>query len=280
MKLPEGGFLGRCAAQLRKLQHMQIGLHAAHAGYFIVLSVLPSLVLILSLLRYTNLDASDLLALVSGMLPAALLPAVEKLIVSAYAYASTAVVSVSAVGALWSASRGIYGLLTGLNAIYGVKEDRGWLYTRTISVLYTFLFLVVVILTLVLNVFGETILSHLPEANGGLLQFLYDVVDLRFLLMLLQTALFTAMFMALPNRKNSLRDSLPGAVLSSVGWLVYSNLFSVYVTRYSGYSGLYGSVYTVALAMLWLYFCLSILFFGGALNRLLMDHRKEGSPSA
>jgi uncharacterized BrkB/YihY/UPF0761 family membrane protein len=30
-------------------------------------------------------------------------------------------------------------------------------------------------------------------------------------------------------------------------------------------------VYTLALSMLWLYFCLSILFYGGALNRLLME---------
>ena len=62
-----------------------------------------------------------------------------------------------------------------------------------------------------------------------------------------------------------------GAVLACVGWLTFTRLFSFYVERFSHYSNVYGSVYAVALSMLWLYCCLSIVFYGGALNRLLMD---------
>ena len=51
--------------------------------------------------------------------------------------------------------------------------------------------------------------------------------------------------------------------------MVATRLFSVYVERFSRYSSVYGSVYAVALSMLWLYLCLSIVFYGGALNRLL-----------
>ena len=103
-------------------------------------------------------------------------------------------------------------------------------------------------------------------------QILSGVLDLRFVLLLvLQTLLFCAMFMVLPNRKNRFSDSFPGAVLASMGWLIVTELFSVYVEHFRGYSSIYGSVYAVALSMLWLYFCLSILFYGGALNRLLMD---------
>ena len=272
MEFPKGGLLGKVWHLVQRIQEMNIGLHAANAGYFIVLAVFPTLVLLLGVLRYTGMDAGDLLSLLSGVLPEALLPAAERLIISTYAYTSTAVVSVSAVSALWSASRGIYGLLMGLNAIYGVREDRGYFYTRAISVFYTFLFLLVLILTLVLNVFGESILNHLPPAQGPVLEFLAEVVDLRFLLLLLlQTGLFTAMFMALPNRKNSFTDSFPGAILASVGWLIFSNLFSVYVEYFSGYSNIYGSVYAVALSMLWLYLSLWILFLGGGLNKLLME---------
>lgn len=272
MELPQGGLIGKAWHYVRRVQKMNIGLHAANAGYFIVLSVFPTLVLLLGLLRYTDLDAGDLLTALEGVIPEALLPAAEKLIISTYAYTSTAVVSVSAVSALWSASRGIFGLMAGLNAIYGVREDRSYLYTRTISVFYTFLFLLVLLLTLVLNVFGKSILQMLPPARGAFWEFLSEIVDFRFLLMLLlQTALFTAMFMALPNRKNSFSDSFPGAIFASSGWLLFSNLFSVYVEHFSGYASIYGSVYAVALSMLWLYFCLWLLFGGGALNKLLMD---------
>jgi len=276
MEIPKGGIIGKTVAVIRRVQKMNIPTHAANAGYFIVLSVFPALVLILSLLRYTSLDARDLMGLLEGFLPAALVPAAEKLVVSTYAHTSTAVVSISAVGALWSASRGIYGLLTGLNTIYDVQEDRGYWYTRAISMLYTFLFVLVLLLTLVLNVFGEGILQMLPPARGALGQFLSEVVDLRFFLLLfLQTALFAAMFMRLPNKKNTLGDSLPGALLASLGWLIFTDLFSIYVENFAGYANIYGSVYAVALSMLWLYCCLSIVFYGGALNKLLMEKEEK-----
>lgn len=273
MEFPKGGLLGRMIGLLRRVQKMGIPGHAANAGYFIVLSVFPALVLILSILRYTSLDAGDLLNLLEGFLPAALMDGAENLIVSTYAHTSTAMVGLSAVGALWSASRGVYALHRGLNVIYGVTENRGYWHTRAISALYTFLFVLVLLLTLVLNVFGEAILDALQERIGG---FLSEMIDLRFVLLLfLQTGLFTAMFMALPNKKNDFGSSLPGAVLASLGWLVFSRLFSVYVERFAGYTNVYGSVYAVALGMLWLYCCLSILFYGGALNKLLMEMEEK-----
>ena len=272
MDIPKGGSIGKAAALARRVQKMGIPGHAANAGYFIVVAVFPGLVLLLSILRCTDLDAGDLMQLLQGVIPAALLPAAEKLIVSTYAQTSRAIISVSAIGALWSASRGMYGVLQGLNAIYGVREDRGYWYTRSISVLYTFGLLIVLLLTLVLNLFGETLVDMLESSQIPAWRILSGMLDLRFVLLLaLQTLLFCAMFMVLPNRKNRFSDSFPGAVLASMGWLIFTELFSVYVEHFRGYSSIYGSVYAVALSMLWLYFCLSILFYGGALNRLLME---------
>ena len=265
----------RITRLVKYLSGKHIGIYAAGAGYFIVLSVFPLLVLILALLRYTGLQVETLTDLVSGFLPEALIPSAKRLIVSTYRNTSGAVISLSALTGLWSASRGVYGLLTGLNAIYGVKENRGYLYTRGISVFYTFLFLLMLLATLVLNVFGTTLLQWLPLENITLVQFLWEIVDWRFILMLLlQTGLFTAMFMALPNRKTTFRQSLPGALLASVGWLVFSDLYSVYMENFSGYANLFGSVYAVALSMLWLYFCISIVFYGGALNQYLITREK------
>ena len=64
-------------------------------------------------------------------------------------------------------------------------------------------------------------------------------------------------------------------MLAAVGWQVFSDLYSIYVERFTGYSNIYGSVYAVALSMLWLYCCVSILFYGGALN-VLLKRRKNG----
>lgn len=266
------GPAGKWLEVFRRISALQIPVHAANACYFIVLSVFPMLVLLLGLLRYTPLDAVDLLQLLEGILPGALQAGAEELILRTYRDTSGLLLGVSAVTALWSASRGIYGLLRGLNAVYGVREDRGYVYTRAISVLYTFLFLLVLLLTLVLHVFGTALLDLLSDSENPFLQVLTGIVDLRyFLLVFLQTMLFATMFKAFPNRRNRFSECLPGALLASIGWLVFSYLYSWYVERFPAYSNMYGPVYAVALSMLWLYFCLTILFYGGLLNRALTE---------
>ena len=272
MVFPKGGILGRVAHAAQTVHQMHIPLHAGYTAYFLILSVFPALLLVLSMLRYTGLQVEALIELLRDFLPEALMGAVEELVYSTYLHSNGAVVGVAAITALWSASRGVYGLLQGLNAIYGVSENRSYFYTRAISVVYMFLFLLVLLLTLFLHVFGGTLLNMLTMVDNPVVIFLVDLIDFRFfLLLVLQSVIFTAMFMTLPNKRNRFLDSLPGGVLASLGWLVFSDLYSIYVENFSSYANIYGSVYAIALSMLWLYCCMSILFYGGALNRYLMD---------
>ena len=252
-----------------------IPLYASHASFFVALAVFPLLVLVMGLLRYVGLGTETLLEMLQGVLPEALMPAAKRLIINTYRSTTGTVISISALTALWSAGRGVHGLRNGLNCVYGVTENRGYLYTRIVSMLYTFLFLIVLLLTLILHVFGTTLLKWLPLQNSGLFSVLESVVDLRFFLLLgVQTVLFTAIFMVLPNKRNTMADSLPGAVLSSLGWLMFSKLYSIYVEHFAGLSNIFGSVYAVALSLLWLYFCMSIVFLGGVLNHFLMHHKE------
>lgn len=274
-EFPEDSLPAKGYRLFRYITGFRVGLYAAHAGYFIVLSLFPSMVLILGLLRYAGLEAQSLLAVLEGFVPEVLFPAVRRTVRAAYQNIGGTAISLSAVGALWSASRGIYGLVIGLNSIYGVRESRGYFYTRAVSMGYMFAFLALLLLTLLLNVFGESLLLHYP-LQTPFLEFLDDVIGLRFLLLLLlQTGLFTAMYMALPNATVTLSGALPGAVLSSVGWLVFSRLYSFYVEHFSGYAGIYDSFYSVAVSLLWLYFCVSILFYGGVLNSYFMKTRGD-----
>lgn len=255
---------------------MQIPVYAANACYFLVLMIFPALLLVMSSLRYTSLSANDLIEVLGTVVPSALMPTVERLIVNTYYNSSGVVISVSAVTALWSSSRGVYGLLTGLNHVYGVREDRGYFYTRLISVVYTFAFLMVLILTLVLHVFGKSIAAWINSKDLAVVDWVGRVIDIRFLVLLgLQILVFTALYMVLPNRRNRFWSSLPGATVAAVGWQVFSNLFSIYVQRLNVYTNIYGSVYALALGMLWLYICVTIVLFGGVLNRLILRWQTE-----
>ena len=250
------------------ISKQNVPLYAANASFFLILSVFPVLVILLTLMRYTGMQVEIFTDLVAELVPGALMPMVSRLVLSAYVNASGTVLSVSAVAALWSASRGMYSFVTGLNAIYDVKENRGYFRTRLISMGYTFAFLIVLLLTLVLHVFGADLLRFLEELP--IPAFLLNLLDLRvFVLLFLQTALFCAMFVVLPNERNRLGESIPGALLASIGWQVFTNVYSIYAQKFTAYASIYGSVYVVALGMLWLYFCICIVFYGGVLNKTL-----------
>ena len=279
-QLPRGGLIGKTIGAARVIAELNIPFRAAYGAYFLILSAFPALLLVLNSLRYTALTVADLTAVLENVLPEALMDSVQELISSTYRSASSAVAGVSVLTLLWSSSKGVYGLLKGLNAVYGVEEDRGYVYTRGISVVYALLFLVVLVLTLVLHVFGNTLTNLLHGIENPVVMFLVDLIDLRSVLLLaVQVLLFTAIYMVLPNRRNGFWESLPGAVFSSVGWAVFSWAYSVYVTHFSRISNIYGSVYSVAVSMLWLYCCVSILFYGAALNKLLSGYRKKGPVS-
>lgn len=271
-EFPQGGLIGKAVHLWRRVSGLRVSLYAANASFFIVLAAFPALLLLLGLLHYTPLEVERLGEMLAGFLPEALAEGAEELILLTYDNTSGITLGLSVVTTLWSASRGIYGMITGLNAVYEAEENRGYFHIRFLSVVYTFAFLLVLILTLGFHVFGTRLLMFLQDHSNPFLSFWVELIDLRFFLLLfLQTGIFTAMYMVLPNQKNKFWDALPGALLASSGWLVFSDLYSIYVAHFAHLSNVYGSVYAVALSMLWLYFCMAIVFYGGVLNRLLME---------
>ena len=123
-KYPRGGLIGKTVHLVKAISDLNVPIYAAYAGFFIVLAMFPALVLVLGLLRYTHLEVGTLIAALEGFIPAALMDTAEELVLSTYRNSNGALVGLSAVRAVWSASRGVYGLLTGLNAIYAVADDR------------------------------------------------------------------------------------------------------------------------------------------------------------
>ena len=73
-----------------------------------------------------------------------------------------------------------------------------------------------------------------------------------------------------------LRKQLPGAVFAAIGWMIVSWIFSVYVDIFKGFSDMYGSLTTIVLIMLWMYFCMYCILLGGELNMMMYDKMFTG----
>ena len=112
-EFPRGGLIGKTVRLWRQLQELQIPLYAANASFFIVLASFPALLLLLGLLRYTPLEVERLGEFLALALPETLSPGVEELVLLTYDASSGTALGISAVATLWSASRGIYGLIGG-----------------------------------------------------------------------------------------------------------------------------------------------------------------------
>lgn len=269
-------FFRRWKAFLTDLAEKKIGIYAANAAFFLVLSLFPALMLLLALLSYTPVRQDTLLAAISTVTPDALYSLVTKLVNDLYSGSGAALVSITAVTATWSSSRGIYSLMEGFNGIYGLTDRRNYVFRRLLCLFYTVVLLAALLVTMVLYVFGHRIVLWLETQTIPVLRLLLYLARLRWVIVLVFLLLvFMVMYKVFPNRKLTFRSVLPGAVLGAVGWMGFTELFSLYVNHFgSGYTVIYGSLATAAIGMLWLYSCICILFFGAVLNRYLADDPK------
>ena len=255
---------------------LEVNVYAAYAAYFILLSVFPAIMLLIAILQYTSISANALEILIKGLVPDSLGELVEFMVRELFAGDSMAVLSVSAVTALWMSSKGVYSLHRGLNKVYNQGIKRNGIVVRLECALFTLLLLIALVATVVLLALRKDLLLSMETERGRLLEILSRLLTFRLpITFALLTLLFTGLYCVFPHRKERFRDSLPGAVAAAGLWIVFTRLFTLYVAHFGNYSLYYGSLSTIAVAMLWLYVCMLILFCGGMLNRALQVAAQE-----
>lgn len=258
-----------------KVSEDNLSVYAAYATFFTIIAVFPFLMLILTLIQFLPVSPSVLISSLSKIMPDAFYPLLESIVDNLYNNSTGTIISVTAIAALWSSSRGMLGVFRGLNSVYHTKEKRNYIMQRLLTTFYTLMFLIVVTVTLVLLVFGNRLQlilsSHIPALNdfSSLIVFIRTIFTI-----LLLAVFFMIMYQVFPDRKARFIDQAPGAFAASLGWMLFSFAFSIYIDNFGNYSYMYGSLTTIVLLMLWLYFCMNILLLGGELNSFLQERDK------
>lgn len=250
-----------------QLTRDHVNAYAAQASFFIIIAIFPLLMLLLTLIGYTPVTENMLLKSVLMVTPGYLDPLMEQIIEEMYSQSNYAFISITAFTALWSASDGILAIIRGLNSVYGKEETRNYIILKLISCFYTVVLLVLIILALGLMVFGNSILK-LFEAK---IPFLYElaefIISLRGMYVpIFFTFAFVYMYKLIPNKDYKFFDYLPGALFSSLGWIISSYGYSIYIDNFASATYIYGSLTTVVFMMLWIYMCMYILFMGAEIN--------------
>ena len=246
-----------------------VGAYAAQSAYFFMLCLIPIILLLITMVQYTPVTKADVMTAVIQVFPASVENLITSIVNQVYNQ-SMGIIPVTIIVAMWSAGKGVLAMASGLNCIYSCRETRNYIVLRIRSTVYTLLFIAVIILLLVLSVFGNTLNLFIARHIPFLKRIADWLIETRAVITPTVLIIFSLMlYKFLPNRRGRFRDQLPGAMFAAVGWMVISWVFSIYLDVFKGFSSMYGSLTTIVLIMLWMYFCMYCILLGGEMNVLL-----------
>ena len=253
---------------LKKFASYHISTYAASASFFIMSALFPLLMLVFSVLSYTPFGVERALQVVSSLLPGTFQALFQRVMEDLMTVNVTAL-SVSVVAVIWTAGKSMLGLVDGLNAIAEVNDTRNFVLKRIVCIVYMLVMILVILCNLALSVFGEWIQNQLLRFLPRLARIFAFLLEFKGVMLLAAMVLvFVLIYSVFPNKRMRVLMQIPGAVFTSLGWILFSRLFSLYVDYFPSVSALYGSLGVLILAMLWLYFCMYIVFVGAVINRV------------
>ena len=250
----------------KHMSRRNIRAFAASTAFFLFLSLIPALMLLCAILPYTPLTEANLMSAAREISPDAMDSLLINIIGDVYDK-SIGIVSVTAIVTLWTAGKGVLALMRGLNAINDVEENRNYFLLRMVACLYTVLLLVAVLLSLLIMVFGKSIVGIIVEFIPQTSYLFELMIHFRTLFVwAVLTVVIALMYAYVPGARTGFKLQLPGAVFAAVAWSVMTWAFSIYIDEFNGF-GMYGSLTTIIILMLWMYAAMYIILAGAYMNR-------------
>lgn len=254
---------------LTNIKGDHISEYSAQCAYYTILSFIPFVILLLTLIQYTNVDQQTLFNIISKIIPSSMNEIVLGIVKEVYSK-SIGTISISIVFTLWSAGKGLFALIKGLHEVYNIKDknSNSLIYLKLMSIVQTIVFIVLITIGLVLLVFGNSLISILQNKFGALESFTVVSAMLTEIGFVFATfIIFLFLYKFMPKHKVTFKSQAPGAVFGAVVFNAISFVFSKYLDIFKGFSITYGSLTTLILIMIWTYVCFYTVFLGAELNK-------------
>lgn len=254
---------------LDNIKEDHISEYSAQCAYYVILSFIPFIILLLTLIQYTGIEQQQLLNIMSSMIPSSMSEMVLGVVREVYSK-SVGTVSISLIFTLLSADKGLFALVKGLHSVYNYSgnQEKSMIYLKLTSILKTIIFIILIAVGAVILVFGTPIISTIQEKFGLLEN--YTIIS-QFLTQVVYTCIVFVVFLCLykfiPGHKMTFRSQVPGAIFSSIALIIISFVFSKYLDIFKGFSITYGSLTALMLIMMWTYTCFYAIFLGAEVNK-------------
>ena len=255
----------------------RITTYSAACAYYLFMSLIPMIMLLVSIIQYTPLTQEMILEAISDYVPDSLYEIISSIISSIYSGGRVAL-TVSILLTIWSAAASMKALMRGMDSMYDAERHEDFFVFSLRACFYMVVLVLVLLLSFFVMVYGGEILQLLYDTlpHGGTLDKLCGTVRyLRYVVVIAVLALvFSFTYWRMPARRLRYKAQWPGAIFCAVSWSVFSVIFSVYVSV-SNRFGAYGVIGTVIVAMIWLYYCFYFLLLGGYINHYIAERRAE-----
>jgi membrane protein len=263
----------------REINDDNVSNGAASLAYFLMLSIFPATIFLLSLLPYLPIPhlQEAIMDLLREAMPAQAATMFTDTVNSVVSERRTGLLSFGALATLWAASSGMHAVIDNLNVTYDVKETRSYFKVRGIALLMLVLFGVLIVGSLGLVVFGGVLQAKLGEILGMSSVLLGFFAALRWLIILGMLMLgFALTYYFGPNVEQSFRFITPGTVFGTVVVAAVALGFRFYVSNFGSYEATYGSIGAVIIMLFWLYLTGLVLLLGSEVNALVEHYAQEG----
>ena len=235
--------------------------YATSCAFYSFLSLFPLTALAASLVPCVGISKAALLHLFVEIAPASVATLLQAIVENVYEHVFPAL-PLSLLALLWSSARAFSELLRGMNAMVAPDRSPGFLQRRLRGILLTLALLAILLLSLGVLIFGSRVVLLLEMLYPRLTGFLSYAVWLRYLVMaLLLWLLFVFLYRSVPEQHFTFREVRTGAAMAAAAWIAFSALFSLFAGRFFDLT-LYGSMATMVLTMLWLFYCQYIILVG------------------
>ena len=253
--------------------------YAAALSYQVFFSLFPFILFLVALLGSLRIPGlfDWLLNQARGVLPEQAAEVVEQSVGQIRGQASGGVISFGIVVALWSASAAVRMTTNALNNAYDVEEERPVWKRYPLSIIYTVLLAVIIIMAVTLMLIGPQVIEWLAQqiGLGSVFVALWSWLRIPVVVLLLMVVV-ALIYYQLPNLEQPLRFITPGAVLAVMVWIATSFGFSYYVKTFANYSAIYGSLGAIIVLLFYFFISAGVLLFGAEVNAKIYHRFVEG----
>ena len=243
----------------------------AEMAFYLTVSIFPSMIFIICALAYIpDVNLIKIQTSLAQLIPNEAFIIVQTLITSAVSNRSLHLLFFSFMLATWTFSKAVKSMIKGQNMAFGFKETRSFIKLNIFCIVYAVGFFIVTLLCVAFLVYGNKLSFLFRKVVGDffILNLLYNLM--RYLIPIaVMIYIFINLFTLGPCGNLKFKQAIPGAITTTLLWLIFSLIYSFYANYFFKSKEIYGSISSIIILLTWLYFCGMAITIGYKLNAII-----------